>query len=136
MQREDNPGYILRVSTDQWLDQIYQLKKYYTGVNRNWRRGTPILLAKKTEQGDSILGYGITQKVEMLWEMTPEEEDYCRENKWRCALTFQPLVRFDKPLPIKDTVLAGDKRKGSFLHGALIIEDTVDSILEQAEELT
>ncbi|HUV33481.1 MAG TPA: hypothetical protein VMW22_01020 [Candidatus Desulfaltia sp.] len=135
MQPQDNPGYILRISTDEWLDQIYQLKKYYTGVNRNWKRGTPILLAKKTEQGDSILGYGITQKVEMLWEMTPEEEDYCRENKWRCALTFQPLVKFDKPLPIKDTILANDKRKGSFLHGALIPEETVDSILEQAEEL-
>ena len=66
--------------------------------------------------------------------MTPEE-DYCRENKWRCSLTLQPLIRFQKPLLIKETALANDKRKGSFLHGALIPEDTVDTIMEQAEEL-
>jgi hypothetical protein len=134
MQPEDNPGYILRISSDEWLEQVFQLKKYYAGISRNWRRGTPILMAKKTELGDSILGYGIIQKVEMLWEMTPEEEDYCRENKWRCALNFQPLVKFEKPIPIKDTVLADDERKGSYLHGALISEQIVDSILKQAEE--
>ncbi|OGD44465.1 hypothetical protein A3K69_00170 [Candidatus Bathyarchaeota archaeon RBG_16_57_9] len=135
MQLEDNPGYILRVSSDEWVDQIFQLKKYYSGIMRNWRRGTPILFARKTEAGDSFLGYGVTDKVEMLWEMTPEEEDYCRENKWKCALTFQPLVKFQRPLPIRETLLAGDKRKGSFLHGAMLPEEQVDSILEQAEEL-
>ena len=135
MQLEDNPGYILRVGSEEWVEQRFQLKKYYSGIMRNWRRGTPILFARKTEAGDSFLGYGVTDKVEMLWEMTPEEEDYCRENKWKCALTFQPLVRFAKPLPIRDTLLAGDRRKGSFLHGAMLPEEQVDAILEQAEEL-
>jgi hypothetical protein len=72
--------------------------------------------------------------VEMLWEMTPEEENYCRENRWRCALTFQPLIRFETPLPIRDTVMANDRRKGSFLHGAMLPEEQVDSILDRAEE--
>lgn len=135
MQSGETPGYILRISSDEWLNQVFQIKKYYSGINRNWKSGTPVLLAKKTEEGDSILGYGITQNVEMLWEMTPEEEDYCRENNWRCALTFQPLVKFKKPLPIKDTILAYDKRRGSFLHGALISEQTINSILDRAEEL-
>jgi hypothetical protein len=134
MVSEDNPGYVLRVNSDEWVEQIFQLKKYYSGIMRNWRRGTPILLAKKAEQGDSFLGYGITDKVEMLWEMTPEEEDYCRENRWKCALTFQPLIKFEAPLPIKDTVLANDRRKGSLLHGAMLPEEQVDSILDKAEE--
>ena len=101
---------------------------------RNWKRGTPILLAKKTDVGDSFLGYGITDKVEMLWEMPPEEENYCRENNWRCALTLKPLIRFNRPYPIKETFLADDPRKGSFLHGALLVEGKVDEILEQAED--
>ena len=131
---DENPGYILRVSTDDWVEQIFEIKKYYSGIMRNWKRGTPILLAKKTDVGDSFLGYGITDKVEMLWEMTPEEENYCRENNWRCALTLKPLIRFNKPYPIKETFLADDPRKGSFLHGAMLVEVKVDEILEQAED--
>ena len=131
---EENPGYILRVSTDDWVEQIFEIKKYYSGIMRNWKRGTPILLAKKTEAGDSFLGYGVTDKVEMLWEMSPEEENYCRENNWRCALTLKPLIRFKNPYPIKETFLAEDKRKGSFLHGAMLMEGQVDEILEHAED--
>ena len=134
MVSEENPGYILRVSTDDWVEQIFEIKKYYSGIMRNWKRGTPILLTRKTEAGDSFLGYGITEKVEMLWEMTQEEEYYCRENNWRCALTLKPLIRFKKPYPIKETFLADDPRKGIFLHGAQLVEGKVDEILEQAED--
>jgi hypothetical protein len=127
------PGYILRINSDEWVEQIFELKKYYSGVMRSWGTGTPILLAKKSEEGDSFLGYGVTDRVEMLWEMPPEEKNYCRENGWKCALTFKPLIYFNEPLPIKETILADDKRRGSFLHGALLKEDQVDSILAEAE---
>ena len=135
MQVEERPGYILRVSHDDWVEQIFEIKKYYSGIIRNWRIGTPILLAKKTHVGDSFLGYGITKKVEMLWEMSPEEEHYCKENGWKVAITFNPLIRFNEPLPIKMTPLKDDKRKGFFLHGILLPEDTVDAILDTAESL-
>ena len=100
---------------------------------RNWRKGTTILFARKSTDGDSFLGYGIVEKVEMLWEMTPEEENYCIENKWKCALTLKPLVRFRDPLPIRETVMVDDRRRGSFLHGALLRMEQVEAILEAAE---
>ena len=75
---EENHGYILRISSDDWVDQVYELKKYYSGVMRSWKRETPILFAKKTDIGDSFIGYGIVEKAEFLWELTPEEEAYCR----------------------------------------------------------
>jgi hypothetical protein len=134
MSEEERFGYILRISTDEWLDQVYELKKYYSGVMRGWKRGTPILLAKKTDVGDSFIGYGIVGKVEMLWEMSPEEEAYCKENNWRCALTFKSLFSYEKPYPIKESILADDPRKGSFLHGARLTEEQVDTILEAAED--
>ena len=96
--------------------------------------GTPILLAKKTHVGDSFLGYGITDKVEMLWEMSAEEEHYCKENGWKVVITFKPIIKFKSPVPIKMTPLKGDKRKGMFLHVVILTEDTVDTILEIAEE--
>jgi len=134
MSDEQNYGYILRLSTDSWRDQVFELKKYYSGVMRGWKRETPILLAKKTEAGDSFIGYGVVGKVEMLWELSPEEEAYCRENNWKCALTFKALNGFEKPYPIKESLLADDTRKGAFLHGARLAEDQVDAILDAAEE--
>ena len=134
MSEEQNYGYILRLSTDSWRDQVFELKKYYSGVMRGWKRETPILLAKKTEAGDSFIGYGVVGKVEMLWELSPEEEAYCRENNWKCALTFKALNGFEKPYPIKESLLAEDTRKGAFLHGARLTEDQMDAILDAAEE--
>jgi hypothetical protein len=135
MSEEQNYGYILRISTDSWRDQVFELKKYYSGVMRGWKRDTQILLAKKTEVGDSFIGYGVVGKVEMLWELSPEEEAYCRENNWRCALTFKALNGFERPYPIKESILAEDPRKGSFLHGARLTEDQVDEILDAAEAI-
>jgi hypothetical protein len=133
MSEGESYGYILRISTDSWLSQVYELKKYYSGVVRGWKRDTPILLAKKTEVGDSFIGYGVVGKVEMLWELLPEEEAYCRENNWKCALTFKALNRFEKPYPIKESILAEDARKGSYLHGARLKGEEVDEILDAAE---
>ena len=101
---------------------------------RGWKRDLTILLSKKTDVGDSFIGYGVVWRVEMLWELTPEEESYCRENNWKCAFTFKALNRYNKPYPIKQTLLKDDPRKGAFLHGARLTEDQVDQILEAAEE--
>jgi len=131
---EENHGYILRISSDDWVDQVYELKKYYSGVMRSWKRETPILFAKKTDVGDSFIGYGIVEKVEFLWELTPEEEAYCRDNNWRCALSFKTLRKFEDPYPIKESILSEDPRKGSFLHGARLTEEQMDTILEAAED--
>ncbi len=75
---EENYGYILRISKDSWEKQVFDIKKYYTAVRRKWHRGTNILLARKTEVGDSFIGYGVVGKVEHLWELSPEEETYCQ----------------------------------------------------------
>ena len=134
MSTEDNPGYVLRVSTEEWLKQVFERGKYYSGVMRKWKRGTPILLAKKAGASDCFVGYGVVDKVEMLWEMSPEDEAYCREHGWRCAISLNPLVRFEKPYPIGESILRDDRRKGSFFHGARLTEDQVDAILEAAED--
>jgi len=134
MSDDQNYGYILRLSTEDWRDQVYELKKYYSGVMRGWKRETPVLLVMKTDEGDSFIGYGVVGKVEHLWELSPEEEAYCRENNWKCALTFKALNRFDRPYPIKESLLADDPRKGSFLHAARLTEDQVDALLDAAED--
>ncbi|MFP3950929.1 MAG: hypothetical protein ACLFVP_02125 [Candidatus Bathyarchaeia archaeon] len=126
-------GYILRISKDEWLSQVYDLRKYYSGVMRHWDKGTVILLVKKAEEGDSFIGYGVVDKVEKTAEMSPEEKDYCLRNNWRCALSFDELKRFPRPFPIKRSLLAEDPRKGSYLHGVKLSWKVINHILEDAD---
>lgn len=128
-----NHGYILRISKDEWLTQVYDLKKYYSGIIRNWEKGTIILLVKKAEEGDSFIGYGVVGKVNSSSEMSPEEEEYCKRNNWRCALSFKLLTRFPRPFPIKKSLLSEDPRKGSFLHGVKLPGDVINYILDDAQ---
>jgi len=128
-------GYILRISHEALVNQVFSLGKYYSGIQRNFIRGTPLLFAARSEGGDSLVGYGVIDNVENLWEMTPEEEIYAREHGWKIALTLRGATRFGTPLLIKNSLLKEDKRKGAYLHGAKLSEDTIDALLEQAEEI-
>jgi len=128
-------GYVLRISYEDLVNQVFSLGKYYSGVIRDFKRGTPLLLVAKSEGGDSLVGYGVVDKIEYLWEMTPEEEAYAREHGWKIALTLRGATRFRTPLLIKNSLLKDDKRKGAYLHGAKLTEETMDALLEQAEEI-
>ncbi|MBM3292153.1 hypothetical protein FJY84_05695 [Candidatus Bathyarchaeota archaeon] len=125
-------GYILRITHDYWLDQVFNIKKYYSGVMRAFEVGTPILLVKKTDVGDSFIGYGLVSKVERLWEMTPEDEKYSRDNNWKCCLSFNDLSKFNKPYPIKESILKDDPRKGKLLHAAMIKAEQINEIINTA----
>jgi hypothetical protein len=128
-------GYVLRIAHEDLVNQVFSLGKYYSGIQRNFIRGTPLLFAAKTEDGDSIVGYGVIDNVEHLWEMTPADEEYAKEHGWKIALTLRAATRFKIPLLIKNSLLKDDKRKGAFLHGAKLTEETIDGLLEQAEEI-
>jgi len=128
-------GYVLRIAHEDLVSQVFSLGKYYSGIQRSFIRGTPILFAAKSEGGDSLVGSGVVDKVEYLWEMTPEEETYAKEHGWKIGLTLRAATRFKTPLLIKNSLLKEDKRKGAFLHGAKLTEDQIDALLTQAEEI-
>ena len=131
---DENPGYILRISKEEWLEQVFRLKRYYPGLMRRYKPGTPILFVKKADEGDSFVGYGAIDKIEMPWELPPEDEEYCRSNNWKCCITFrEDMMRWDRPLPIKESILNGDNRKGSYLHGIKLSTEHVNTILKDAE---
>ena len=126
-------GYVLRISHEDLVNQVFSLGKYYSGVIRDFKRGTPLLFAAKTEGGDGFVGYGVVDKVEYLWEMIPADEEYAREHNWKNLLKLRGATKLKTPLLIKDSILKDDKRKGAYLHGAKLSEDTISALLEQAE---
>ena len=128
-------GYILRITREEWFRQVFEIKKYYPGVRGAWMPGLTILLAKKMEAGDSFVGYGTIRGFVDVEDLSEEERRMCEEMRWKGAIIFDDLFRFNPPLPIKETFLRDSKAKGRYLHGFSLTNDQVNSILSRAEEL-
>ena len=127
-------GYILRISRDEWVKQVFDLKKYYVGVRGRWEPGLTIFFARKAERGDSFLGYGLIESVQELEELSDEERNECEKWGWKHALNFKILVKFEPPLPIKETLIKDTGLWGSRLHGYRLTSEQVRSILSKAEQ--
>lgn len=126
-------GYILRITKDEWVKQVFDLKRYYAGVRRRWEPRLTILFARKAEKGDSFLGYGIIENVLKTEELSEEERTECKKYGWNRAINFKDTVKFDPPLPIKETVIKDVGVRGSRLHGFRLTSAQVQSILSKAE---
>lgn len=126
-------NYILRITRDEWVEQVFTIKKYYPGVPRRWEKGNLIFFAKRFEGGDSLIGYGVVKGFVKKEDLSDEERRECEKMGWRGAIVFSELYRFDPPLLIKETVLSGLRAKGKYLHGYLLTEEQADEILEAAK---
>ena len=128
-------SYILRITKEEWFRQVFTIKKYYPGVPRKWEPNAKILLVRKSEDGDSFVGYG-TLKSYIKRDLLPEDERReCESMKWTGALVFNELFKFDPPLLLRETLLSGTRVRGSHLQGYPLTQGQVDSILSRAKEL-
>jgi len=127
-------GYILRITKDEWVEQVFDLKRYYAGVRRRWEPGLTIFFARKAEKGDSFLGYGIIESVLKVEELSEKERAECKKHGWNRAINFKGIVKFDPPLPIKETVIKDVGVRGNRLHGFPLTLTQIQSILSKAEQ--
>jgi hypothetical protein len=128
-------GYILRIATKEWVDQVFEMAIYYTGFHRKWKVGQIIVFVHKTALGDAFVGYGEIGNVYSLDELSEEERRECERWGWKEAIEFKYVIRFEKPLPIKETFLKGLKIRGRTLHGFPLSREKLNSIISDAERL-
>ena len=126
-------GYILRIASEEWVRQVFDMAIYYTSLSRKWKEGQTILFVSKTSVGDMVIGYGVIQGVISTDELSEEEKRKCEEHDWKRAIEFTYVKRFEKPLPLKKTFLKDSKFRGRYLHGLVISKEQLDSIISQAE---
>lgn len=127
-------NFILRITREEWLKQVFTIKKYYPGIGRRWEPSGIILLARKAENKDSFIGYGVLGNFVKRDQLPEKERAECEEMGWKGVLVFSELFRFEPPLPIEDTVLSGTNAKGRCFHGFPLTRKQVDSILSMAKE--
>lgn len=128
-------NFILRITKEEWFRQVFTIKKYYPGIARRWEEGSLIFLARKSEVGDSFIGYGVVKKFVERDNLKDDERHECERMGWRGAIIFNELYRFEPPLPIKETVLSGLKAKGRCWHGYPLTDDQAADILKAAANL-
>ncbi len=128
-------GYILRISTKEWVDQVFNLAIYYTSTRRKWNRGQTIVFVHKTNIGDAIIGYGEIGNIYASEELSEEERHECEKWGWKKAIEFKYIIRFDKPLQIKKTFLKGSKLRGRSLHGFPLNKEQINLTISHAEQL-
>ena len=129
----DVSGFILRITTKQWVNQVFNMAIYYTSIHRKWKSGQTILFVHKTNLGDAIVGYGVIENVNEKDELSDEERHECERGGWKRALEFKYVKQFDSPLPIKETFLRGSKLRGRYFHGLKLNKEQLDSVMTQAE---
>lgn len=127
-------GYILRIATEKWVNQVFGMTIYYTSLRRRWKPGQTIVFLHKTSIGDSIIGYGIIGKICGKDELSEEEIRECEKYGWKKAIEFKYVKSVD-PLPIKETFLKNSKLRGRYFHGLKLDEEQLNSIISQAERL-
>jgi len=124
-------AYVLRITSDYWVNHVFDMAIYLTNLRRKWKADQGIIFIHNTESGDAVIGYGIIEKVCKQNEL-PEEERLEPE-KWKEAIVFKYVIKFEKPLITKKTFLKDPKFRGRFLHGLAINKEQLDSIVTQAE---
>lgn len=128
-------GYVLRIATEKWVNQVFSLAIYYTSLRRRWKPGQTIVFLHKTSVGDSIVGYGVIGKIYEKDELSEEEKSECEKHGWKKAIEFKYIIKLEKPLPIKETFLKNSKLRGRYFHGLKLTEEQVNSIITQADHL-
>lgn len=129
-------NFILRITKEEWLKRVFKIKKYYPGVPRHWERGGIIFFARKSEVGDSLIGYGIIEDFVKRDNLSVSERLECELMNWRGAILFKEIYKFEPPIPIKETFLANLKAKGKYLHGLKLTESQVAELLEIAGKVS
>jgi hypothetical protein len=128
-------NFILRITREEWFRQVFTIMKYYPGIVRRWESGGLIFLAKRTDKGDSLVGYGVIKGFIGRENLSEHERQECEKMGWRGAIIFNELYKFDPPLPIKETLLSNLKAKGKCWHGYPLTDEQSSSILNSAKEL-
>ena len=126
-------GYILRIATKQWVDQVFEMAIYYTNIRRKWKTEQTILFIHKTKIGDAIVGYGVIENVYEKDELPEEEKRQCERGGWNRAIEFRYVKQFDTSLLIKETFLKGSKLRGRYFHGLKLTKEQLDNLMAKAE---
>lgn len=128
-------GYVLRITTKEWVKHVFDMAIYYTSVRRKWKLGQIVLFVHKTNGGDAIVGYGVVENVYEAGELSEEERRECAKYGWKKAIAFKYVMEFEKPLSVKETFLKDRKFRGRYCHGLQLSKQQLDSIIGQAEQM-
>lgn len=130
---KDDFGYALRIAKPEWLEQVFESTRYYTGLQRSWRNGAPVLFVYNTKNGDAFVGYGVIKEALSFEELPETEQITCSKWGWKTAIDFDYIVRFNSPVLVKETTLAETRLRGKFLHALHLDLTFINDVISRAK---
>ena len=127
----DLKHHILRISRDEWIRQVYDVGKYYSGMIgvKGWQIGSTVVFLKKVGKKDSVIGHGSIAGIETIDDMSEEEKKMCQENGWKSAVRFADLKKLEPAKPINETAIGKWGARGQYLHGRALSNEELETIL-------
>ena len=92
--------------------------------------GTYVFFLKKTEVGDSVIGFGVVERTVTFHELTPAEREPCMEHRWDRYIIFKRLTRLSRPVPLKELPVDFGKARRRYLHGRKVEEEELTKVLK------
>ena len=130
-----NCGCFLRISGEDWVNQVFENAIYYTNLKKKLKHGDSVLFIYGTDKGDSIVGCGRVDCLRERSELASDDQMQCEDGGWSRAIVFTYVKRFDKPLLVKTTYLRDSKLRGRYLHGAEFDTVQLQTILDQGKDI-
>jgi len=126
-------GYFLRILHDEWVESVFWSYRYYTGLRRRLEGGTYVFFLKKTEAGDSIVGYGVVGETLPYERLTEAEKELCVNRGWNRCIVFEHMKRLRRPIPLKELPIDLGRGSGRLLHGRRVEGKDLQRLLEILE---
>jgi hypothetical protein len=130
----ESEGCVLRIATDAWVAQVFNMATYYTSSSTKLKKDQTIIFIHKTDVGDSIVGYGVIQDIVDEEMLSSEEKRQCQKYGWKKAVEFSYVLRFEKPLLVKETFFKDTKLRGRCFQGFRLSKEQVNTLVSQAEK--
>ena len=115
-------GYVLRITTPEWVRQVFDTLTYCTNLSRRWEPGQTILFVHKTHAGEAVVGFGIVEAIREKDELSEDERGICEKGGWKKAILFKYVKEFGQPLLIKKTCLKDLNLHGKYFHGLKVAQ--------------
>jgi hypothetical protein len=126
-------GYILRIASKEWVNEVFNMAVYYTNMRKKWMKGQTVLFLHKISLGDALVGYGLVERAWEKEELSELDRNQCDRGNWKRAIEFTYVKQFDEPLAIKNTFLKSSKLRGRYFHGLRLNHSQIEALLAQAE---
>ena len=85
---------MLRIAREDIQRKLFLRRIFYTGIRRDWIRGSRAIFVKRLESGDAFVGSGVIEQFIPSNDLNEQERKVCAARNWYGKIVFDIVTRF------------------------------------------